>query len=145
MDVTHLPIRCKRAMPILVAKRKPVHPSGPTAQKMAATLIQSRIRAMAVRKIIQQKREAAHKATRIFFLVGGPGAGKSSYGKRLTNEFGAPATPADPLSHSRKHRFLSVGSFQSICWLRSDCPKGSELPKISFQTMLSTPRVCAQV
>jgi len=77
----------------LVAKRNQVHPSGPTAQKMAATLIQSRIRAMAVRKLIQQKREAAHKATRIFFLVGGPGSGKSTYGKRLTNEFGAPTRP----------------------------------------------------
>ena len=113
----------------LVAKRKQVHPSGPTAQKMAATLIQSRIRAMAVRKIIKQKREAAHKATRIFFLVGGPGSGKSTYGKRLTNEFGPPTTPADPpaqplprLAFSRRSTFLL-----SICWAALGLPKSSEV------------------
>ena len=96
---------------------------------MAATLIQSRIRAMAVRKLIQQKREAAHKATRIFFLVGGPGSGKSTYGKRLTNEFGAPTAP---LTHS-----LTAAS---IAFSRSAVSSRSVGCAPTAQKALSSPR-----
>jgi MoxR-like ATPase len=50
--------------------------------------IQARMRAFHCRKLIAEQKTAAAKAMRIFFLLGGPGSGKSTYAKRLAAEFG---------------------------------------------------------
>ena len=71
-----------------IAERAQLAPKGPKVKRNAAIRIQARLRACQCRKQIAEKKVSCAKAMRIFFLLGGPGSGKSTYAKRLAAEFG---------------------------------------------------------
>ena len=76
----------QRKLDAIVARQ--AGPKGPKVKREAAMRIQARVRAFSCRKRLKERHAAAMHSMKIFFLLGGPGSGKSTYAKRLCAEFG---------------------------------------------------------
>jgi MoxR-like ATPase len=96
----------QRKLDAIVARQ--AGPKGPKVKREAAMRIQARVRAFSCRKRLKERHAAAMHSMKIFFLLGGPGSGKSTYAKRLCAEFGVLHLSVGKLLVSCRHAYMQI-------------------------------------
>jgi hypothetical protein len=102
----------QRKLDAIVARQ--AGPKGPKVKREAAMRIQARVRAFSCRKRLKERHAAAMHSMKIFFLLGGPGSGKSTYAKRLCAEFGVLHLSVGKLLVSCRHAYMQRSLYHLI-------------------------------